>query len=480
VENHPPITRRTLLAGAASGALGGAAALSYASLPAWAKPVARAASIRQPDSLPFPNLPAGHPTAELEEIKNVVVLMMENHSYDNLLGMVGRQVKGRRKADGFSFGANGKPTNFNPTTVTPSVAGPNVYATLAASPCQANGVGQDWNASHLSLNNGANNGFVQACSQQSLWYWDKSTLPFTYSMAEYFPFGQRYFCSVLAQTYPNRRFLFCGTASGLTATNDDAFSVPAANGTIFDRLLHYRISWKNYVQPTLGSLEPSTLIVPNFSNSTACTERVVPISKFHADARNGTLPEFSFIDPNYNTTSEENPQDIQAGEEFVASIVTSLMHSPQWPKTAFFLTYDEHGGYYDHVAPPSAIAPDNIPPNQAYAEVGNDASYTLVPGGYNQYGFRVPLFVVSPWARADYISSVVQDHTSILAFVERKWNLPALTLRDANAHPMTDYFDFKAPTYLEHPKLAAAPAMGPGLAECTAAGLTPPAGTPGT
>jgi phospholipase C len=91
----------------------------------------------------------------------------------------------------------------------------------------------------------------------------------------------------------------------------------------------------------------------------------------------------------------------------------------------------------------------------------------------------VPLFVVSPWAKANYVSRIVQDHTSILAFIERKWNLPALTLRDANAHPLTDYFDFRKPVFLNPPPLAAAPAMGPGIERCAATGLTPPPGTPG-
>jgi phospholipase C len=86
----------------------------------------------------------------------------------------------------------------------------------------------------------------------------------------------------------------------------------------------------------------------------------------------------------------------------------------------------------------------------------------------------VPQIVVSPWAKAGYVSSVVQDHTSMTAFIERKWNLPAMTFRDANAHPMTDYFDFRQPSLEHPPKLVAAPALGPGLRRCTAAGLKPP------
>lgn len=103
-----------------------------------------------------------------------------------------------------------------------------------------------------------------------------------------------------------------------------------------------------------------------------------------------------------------------------------------------------------------------------------------IVAGYNRYGFRVPLLVISPWARRGYVSRVVQDHTSITAFIERKWNLPAMTFRDANAHPMTDYFDFSRPSFGQPPPLAPVPRLGPGLAECTAAGVPnpplPPAG----
>ena len=143
------------------------------------------------------------------------------------------------------------------------------------------------------------------------------------------------------------------------------------------------------------------------------------------------------------------------------------MHAKTWKHTALFLTYDEHGGYYDHVPPPPAIVPDSIPPDLAPGDP---------PGAFDRYGFRVPTIVISPWAKPHYISRVVHDHTSITAFIERKWNLPAMTLRDANAHPMTNYFNFRKPHFLEPPKLAAAPKLGPGLAKCHAAGLSPPLG----
>ena len=171
------------------------------------------------------------------------------------------------------------------------------------------------------------------------------------------------------------------------------------------------------------------------------------------------------IDPNYTTTSEEDPQDVQVGERFVAEVVHELANAPTWKHTALFINYDEDGGYYDHVPPPRAIKPDSIAPILAPGDV---------PGAYDRYGFRVPLIVVSPWARANYVSSIVQDHTSILAFIERKWNLPAMTLRDANAHPMTDYFDFSKPAFAKPPALHRGPALANGIAECRTHGLHPP------
>jgi phospholipase C len=449
---QPRVTRRALLGAAA----GGTATLALGRVPAWARPVAGAAGVRRPDSRPFPHMPAG--IESMKEIQHVVVLMMENHSFDNFLGLVPHQVKGRQKVDGLTF-RNGKLTNFNPDP-----AGHTVFASLASSPCQPDGdPTQSWDASHLSYNAGRNDGFVLASGPVAMEVWGKQHLPFTYSLAEHFPLGQRYFCSTLAQTYPNRRFLFTGTASGLTATNlQQSLQIPAANGTIWDRLDQHHISYKTYYQNAA-----SWLIVPHIL--TPARQKVqLPMTQFFKDAAAGKLAHFTMLDPQYSTTSQENPQDIQVGEQFIAQVVHALMNAPTWKNTALFLTYDEHGGYYDHVPPPRAIAPDNLAPVQSPTQP------VLAPGGFDRYGFRVPLIVISPWARAAYASNVVQDHTSITAFVERKWNLPAMTFRDANAHPMTDYFDFKKPAFAKPPKLAAAPGLAHGLAECHAAALNPP------
>jgi phospholipase C len=188
------ITRRSLLQGTA----GGAAAVALGGLPALARAaglpaLARAGGLRRPGSRPFPHLPAGTPS--LPEIEHVVVVMMENHSFDNLLGMIGSQVPGRRGVDGLTV-RGGRPVNANP-----DAGGTPVVATHATSPCQLPGLPtQAWNPSHQAWDNGRNDGFVLASGPVAMEYWDKSDLPFTYSLARHFPIGQRYFSSVLAQT----------------------------------------------------------------------------------------------------------------------------------------------------------------------------------------------------------------------------------------------------------------------------------------
>jgi phospholipase C len=288
-------------------------------------------------------------------------------------------------------------------------------------------------------------------------FWDKRDVPFTYSLAQLFPIGERHFSSVLGQTVANRYYFFAGTSSG--TVNDTVATAPPPEGTIFDRLDAHHINWAVYYQdyPTLelvpGSVTPSRV------------SRIRRFDSFVSDVAAGSLPQFTFVDPDYITTSEENPQDVQIGERFIAQVVESLIQARTWKHTALFLTYDEHGGYYDHVPPPPAIPPDTVAPILKSGDV---------PAAFDRYGFRVPMIVISPWAKPRHVSRVVGDHTSITAFIERKWNLPAMTYRDANAQAMTDYFDFRTPAFLEPPMLAKAPALGPGLAKCHAAGLSPP------
>ncbi len=409
--------------------------------------------LRQPGSRPAPDRPEGEHS--ISEIEHVVIVMMENHSFDNVLGMLPHQVRARRDVDGLPVGRGGRQLAVNR-----DAAGRPVRSHHAPTVCPGSEVTQTWDASHLQWDGGRNDGFVRTCGPEAMGFFERSDLPFTYSLASSFPIGERYFCSVLAQTYPNRRFLFSGTASGLIATDLAASeATPAANGTIFDRFDRLGISWRTYYSDL-----PSPAIIPG-TLTAARAANFPKIAQFYVDAAAGNLPAVSYVEPNFDISSEENPQDVQFGDQFLEQVVRAMLQSPNWERSALFINYDEHGGFYDHVPPPAAIAPDDIPPK---LPPGSQ------PGGYDRYGFRVPLIAVSPFARRGYASRVVQDHTSTLAFIERVWNIGAITLRDANAANMTDYFDLRRAAFREPPRLAHALPIAPGLAVCHAHGEQPP------
>jgi phospholipase C len=424
------------------------------------------AEMRMPGSLPHPAVAAG--TDMLPEIEHVVVLMMENHSYDNLLGMLGRGPYQAPRGDGFTIAADGYPTATNAYSngsLQRSFHMPNT--------CQSDGKpSQDWEASHIQYANGANSGFViSASGPVAMGYWDDQDLPFTYGLASQFPIGDRYFCSVLGQTDPNRRFLFAATSMGMTndigGNQNTSFVMTPPNGTIFNQLTSHGISWTNY-SAVISTLNESMNLYPT-SDLQYDSTKVESMAQFAADAKAGSLPAFTFIDPDYNNTSQENPQNISLGESFLQSVVEAIGSSPAWSKTVLIIDYDEHGGYYDHVPPPAALAPDDVAAVPPQGEPAYD--------GFTRYGFRVPSIVVSPYSKTDYVSHMVYDHTSVLAFLEHKFNLPALTKRDANANDMFDFLDLTAmakskPNFPEFPSMPK-----PGDFTCTPGqpGTIPPA-----
>ena len=373
---------------------------------------------------------------------------MENHSFDNVLGLIGR-------GDGFVVDQHGRPTATNPDG-----HGSLVHAFHMPTECQTRGIGNDWRVTHEAYKHGLLDGFVTGTSAESMGYLTKDDLPFTCGLAGAFPIADRYFCSAMAQTDPNRRFLIAGTSLGLI---DDTFppGLPP-NGVIFEQFNRYGISWKDYYSslPTLGVFLP-LLTVPSLLSGLA------GIDRFYADAAAGTLPSFSLVEPDYEKQSEEDPQDVQFGDQFLGKVVNAVMSGPGWPSTMLIWTYDEHGGYYDHVPPPAAVTPDDIPPTLGPADP---------PGAFDRYGFRVPAGVVSPFAKCNFVSHTVYDHTSILKTVEEKLNLPALTRRDANANSLFAMVDLRSkPAFLTPPVLPA-PADPTGKDACltTGAGTIPP------
>jgi len=465
VSNRPEMSRRRFLAGSAS--LAALLALdacssgsSRASRPTSSSPPSSVATSTTPTTStpavarvagqrPDPTRAVG--TDLIPEIGNVVIVMQENHSYDSYFGMLGR-------GDGFTLDAKGRPT-----ASLPDAHGRQVRAFHMTSTCQQGGLSQNWNASHIQWNHGAIDGFVRSPSgAAAMGYWDGTDLPFYYGLADTFPVCDRWFASCLGQTLPNRRFLLCGSALGSINTIVFENDVPAPkNGTIVDALNRSGISWREYYT-TL----PSLALFPSVLASNA--DKIQKIDHFFTDAAAGNLPSVCLVDSNNSTETEESPQDISLGEAFTAKVVDAVMHSPNWAKTVLVFCYDEHGGYYDHVRPPNAVAPDDIAPILT-VHPGEHLSGlpANVAGDYAQYGFRVPAVVVSPYARKDYVSHVVHDHTSILSLIEHKWNLPALTDRDGAADNLLDCLDLVgAPAFLTPPKLPA-PKNTTGAPICT-------------
>jgi phospholipase C len=396
-----------------------------------------------------PNPKAAIGSDQLPQFDHFVICMLENHSFDNMIGVSGR-------GDGLTVGSNGLPTNTNPYG-----EGKLLRSYHMPTECQQVGhPSQDWNASHQQFSNGTCQGFAESGSGPvAMGYYDGTDMPFTYGLARTFPVSDRWFCSVLAQTLPNRRYLLGGTSLGLI--NDDLLDPLPPNGTILQQFNRHGITWRNYF-----SNLPSIYCWAGLISDSAISKNVAPISDFYTDCANGTLPQFSLVDPNFSVTSEEDPQDVQKGDVFLAGVVNALMSSPSWDRILFMWNYDEHGGYYDHVPPPSAPTPDDVPPDLT----GND-----VPGTFDRFGFRVPMGVVSPYARPNYVSHTICDHTSMLKLVETKWNLPALTRRDAAANDFLDMVDFSSPPAFAKPPKLPAPA-NPALRACSPgqAGTIPP------
>src|SRR5437764_2805958 len=407
-----PLTRRTFLR--YGGSLGASVAAASSGGTIWRAASALGATVKQPDSLPDPRRPAGTATDALP-FDHIVVIMMENHSFDNLLGALAHS--GQPKAKGLKFNRAGVALNSNP--------GPegSVRSFPFANTAQGQNVSQSSNATHEQIDGGLMDGFVRSVggAAQPMGYWTEEVLPFAYSLARSFCVANRWFGSAPCQTYPNRRFLMAGTAYGnIATTNESLFDPPPPNGTIWDRLHAYGISWRNYFTDL-----PSTGIIP--STIEKYPGNIAPIAQFFADCAAGTLPSVSIVDPEYgvlgevggplsqlpalqpiaeklNTTggSEENPQDMSYGEYWAAQAVKAILASPAWPRTLLIYTYDEHGGYYDHMPPPAAIAPDSIPPKLGPGDV---------PGGYDIYGPRVPAVVASPYSKPNAVTNALHDHT---------------------------------------------------------------------
>jgi phospholipase C len=251
---------------------------------------------------------------------------------------------------------------------------------------------------------------------------------------------------LLANTIPNRLYLFTATSFGNAFPPNTSFE-SITQPTIFAHLDQAGVSWRYYYQGN-----SSTAFIQQFSIYKTDASKVVPITNWYNDIKNdSTLPSVIFIE-RLSSTDEHPNANVQTGAAFAAKVINALIASPSWKDSAFILTYDEGGALYDHVRPAREVPPDSIPPN---------LRSTDKPGAFNQTGFRLPIIVFSPWARPSFVSHTTRDVTSILRLIEDRFNVAPLTLRDANADDMMEFFDFSgAPPLLTPPTLPPQPTNG--------------------
>jgi phospholipase C len=373
-------------------------ALSAAAL----APLAQACptSPTEPDETPTPS-PTGDPR---DVVTHIVVLMMENRSFDQFLGAL-KLVENRTDVDGLEA------TMSNLTS-----DGTEIFVHPAEENCVADPP-HGWDSCRRQFNGGANDGFVTEYEPDAdaggerhvMGYFDREKLSAYYAFADRHTICDRWFCSQLSSTWPNRYYSHAATCGGVEGNDLPEGSFPA----IYDRLDDAGIDWGVY----FGNA-PFVVLLPTVDASSS----VKPLSTFFEDAASGALPTVTVIEPSYGRNDDHPPTHPVAGQILVASIYEALRTSPLRDRFVLLITYDEHGGFYDHV-----------PPGRAPDERAAD--------DFDQLGFRVPSLVVGPWTKEGYVSHVDYDHTSMLATIERFFDLPSLTMRDGAANDLWDCFD---------------------------------------
>jgi phospholipase C len=359
-------------------------------------------------------------------IEHVVILMKENRSFDHLLG--GANAAGQPALEGI-------PTDFANRDAVGMTVSPFELGTT----CVGWNPGHQWDSMHTQVDGGSMDGFVIAAATSTktdghfvMGHYGPTDLPFYYWLANTYALNDRHFPSVRSGTWPNRDFLLLGTADGVKCSY---CGLPdPATPTLLDALDSVGATWAAYSdgEPFDGAL-----------GWTAPHAGLHPFQDFLQALQDGTLPSVAFVDGVANVQDEHPTADLQVGEAWTRQIYEAAVSSPLWPQLALIWTYDEAGGFADHLPPPNSacIARPGNPKDTAFFELG----------------VRVPLTVISPYARAHYTSHVVQDHTAITRFIELLFDLPALTARDANSDALLDMFDFDAPAFLNPP---AAPPSG--------------------
>jgi phospholipase C len=351
---------------------------------------------------------AALPPPEASGVEHIIVLMMENRSFDHFLGWLPR-ADGRQR--GLTYvDAAGTP---HPThRLAPDFQG-----------CGHPDPDHSYAGGRIEFNNGACDGWLRAGDndEYSIGYYTKHDLPFFADAAKRWTVCDRYFSSIMAPTYPNRIYQHAAQTDRLT--NSLALSVLP---TIWDRLAGAGRHGRYYFSdvPMLALWGSRYLPIGR------------PFIEFLVDAHSGRLPEVAFVEPRFlgeenGTSNDDHPfADIRSGQAFVNLVCSAVTTSPAWPKTVLIINYDEWGGFFDHVPPGTAPIPE---------------ADRIAGDNEGRLGFRTPCLIVSPFTAKGDVSSLELDHTSILRMIEWRWGLPPLTVRDQTANNLAEVLDFSRP-----------------------------------
>jgi phospholipase C len=430
-----------------------------------------AGSVPSPGSSTGPNATRDSVPQNSSPIRHVVVIMKENHAYDNLYGTY-CPVTGpfcNDTGNGIPAGTcvPMHPTNLSAGCVTPF--------NLTKYQMIGGYLPHLWSSSHAAWNNGSMNGYWAAEGSRNLTFghYNGSTTPFYWDLAEEYATGDNFFSSTLSYSLPNHWYLMAASSPSameyyygahLAHTHLHAYLNQANQTPSIQDLLanHPGVSWNYYdwslppyqsaINQWIGGTDSAydlwnPLAAQHQSYSTGNASHFVNRSQFFSDAVHGALPNISWLIPPYND-SDHPGANLVTGSAWTASVLDAIEASPDWNSTAVFLTWDEYGGWYDHVDPPSF-------------------------GSNWGYGFRVPLIVISPYAKENQIVHDFGSFDSILQFMEWRWGLGCLNALDCNSSRLGTFFDFhqapRAPIYFStsmrntrYPMLLQSPLKGVG------------------
>ena len=404
------LRRREFLSRTAAAA-GGMALASY--LPA-EELIAEAARRSAKRKLPSPkNMP----------IDTFVVLMMENRSFDHYFGW---HPDADAKNVGLSYPAPGG-EKVDTYRLTPDFQG-----------CGHPDPDHGWTGGRFQWNGGKNDGFVfgsedgTGSDEFAAGYYLKEDIPFIPHAAKKYQLYDRWFCSIMASTYPNRHYQLAAQNGGQKSNlMPQETNTPTGFTweTIFDRAKASGVSTAYYV---------SDLPFPALYGARGLAW-VRPLQQFYADAATGNLPQICFVDPPFlnggggdGLSADEHPHgDIRLGQAFMSDVTNAFVESPQYARGAMFINYDEWGGFFDHVSPP--FVPDD---RRNKKDLFNDWGFT---------GFRIPATVISPFTRGGRVSHMPVTHESILKLMSYKFGFGHLNTRHSYASNIGRTFDFKRP-----------------------------------